>query len=368
MSPSVKVVLATGGSGGHIFPALAVAEALAARGAEVAFVGQARGMEASLVGETGYPFYGVRAGKWDRGRPDPRQAWQAVMGVHDGYRMVKGLRPQLALGFGGFASFPGLIGALRAGVPFVLHEQNAFPGLVTRWLQSRARVIATAQREVHVRLPRARRLEHVGMPVREQRVSHAEARARLGLPERGKVTFVMGGSQGSLVLNRAVPQAFRALGEAARGLTVLHSCGPRWEAGLKEDVADLPGYRVAGWVDSILAWSAADLAITRAGNGTLAEAAFHGVPLLMVPLPSAAEDHQAHNARAVEAAGAGRVVAEDALASLAGAWRALMDDRVRAAASAAARRRSPEGAAARLAELVVELALSPTPSEVSIPS
>lgn len=364
-----QVVLATGGSGGHIFPALAVAEALAARGAEVAFVGQARGMEARLIGETAYSFYGVRAGKWDRSRPDPRQAWQAVMGVQDAYRIVKGLRPQLALGFGGFASFPGLVGALRAGVPLVLHEQNAFPGQVTRWLQGRACLVATAQREVHARLPRARRLEHVGMPVREMSIPRAEARARLKLPDDGRVVLVMGGSQGSLALNRAVPEAYRALPSSVRDdLTVLHSSGPRWAAELEEAVADLPRYRVAGWVDSVLAWAAADLAITRAGTGTLAEAAFHGVPLLMVPLPSAAEDHQTHNARAVEAAGAGRMIAEGALGSLAGAWQALMDDRVLERAALAARRRSPEGAAAHLAELALELARSDIPNKIGVPS
>jgi UDP-N-acetylglucosamine--N-acetylmuramyl-(pentapeptide) pyrophosphoryl-undecaprenol N-acetylglucosamine transferase len=366
-SEGVRVLLATGGSGGHIYPALAVAGELERRGAEAVFVGQARGMEARLVGETPYAFYGVRAGKWDRTKPDPRQAWQAVMGVGDAYRIVKRLRPQVALGFGGFASFPGLAGALRSGVPFALHEQNAFPGRVTRWLQGRARLIATAQAEVHARLPRARRLEHVGMPIREIRVPRREARAQLGLAEDGKLALVMGGSQGSLSLNRAVPAAYRGLPpEAREDLTVLHSSGPRWEDGLTEKVADLPHYHVSGWVDSVLAWSAADLAITRAGTGTLAEAAFHGVPLLMVPLPWAAEDHQTHNARAVAAAGAGRIVSERELGTLAAQWQALLDDRVLEAAAAAALARAPAGAAARLAELLLELAgaHSQTHSEV----
>ena len=106
------------------------------------------------------------------------------------------------------------------------------------------------------------------------------------------------------------------------------------------------------YLESVLAWSAADLAVTRGGNGTLAEAAFPGVPLLMVPLPSAAENHQLHNARAVAAAGAGVVVEEARLGTLTRAWQDLLNPEVRAAMRAQARLRSPEGAAARLAGLV----------------
>jgi UDP-N-acetylglucosamine--N-acetylmuramyl-(pentapeptide) pyrophosphoryl-undecaprenol N-acetylglucosamine transferase len=161
----------------------------------------------------------------------------------------------------------------------------------------------------------------------------------------------MGGSQGSLTLNRAVPDAYRALRRA--GLQVLHSSGPRWFDTLRGSVADLPEYHVHPYLDAAQAFAAADLAITRAGVGTLSEAAFHGTPLVMVPLASAAEDHQRHNAEAVEASGAGITVLEADLADLPGAWRNLLDPTRRAAAAAAARLRSPAGAAERILGLLL---------------
>ena len=344
------VVLATGGTGGHIYPAVAVAGALTARGFEVAVIGQKTGLEAHLVPAAGLPFYGVRAGKWHRGRPDPRQAALAALGLRDTVTLLRQLRPVLVVGFGGFASFPALAAARTLGVPYALHEQNAFPGKVTRWFARGARFVAAAADEVNVHLPVT--AEVVGLPIRETRVPKREARRRLGLPEEGVVTLVMGGSQGSAALNRTVPEAFAALPERDKtDHYVLHSSGP---AHLEETRARVTGstYRVDAYVESVLAWSAADLGVTRSGNGTLAEAAFHGVPLVMVPLPTAAENHQLHNAEAVAAAGAGVVVEETALKTLAGVWRGLLEPTLREKMSVQARARSPEGAAERLVTLI----------------
>ncbi len=348
------VVLATGGTGGHIYPALAVAGVLAARGLEPVFIGQQGGLEAQLVPAAGLPFYGVRAGKWHRGRPDPRQAVRAALGLRDAVTLLRRLRPALVVGFGGFASFPALAAARTLGVPYALHEQNAFPGKVTRWFAGGARFVAAAAGEVNAHLPVT--AEVVGLPIRETRVPKREARRRLALPEAGVVTLVMGGSQGSVTLNRAVPEAFAALPERVKAdLYVLHSSGPgHLDATQAHALKSNPrsSYRVDAYVESVLAWSAADLAVTRSGNGTLAEAAFYGVPLVMVPLPSAAENHQLRNAEAVAAAGAGVVVEETALETLAGVWAGLLEPTTRGDMSARARLRSPAGAAERLATLI----------------
>lgn len=357
------VLLATGGTGGHIYPALALARALAACGYEVAFIGQQGGLEAKLVPDAGFAFWGVRAGKYDRSRPDPRQAVWAALGLSDALAALRRLRPALVVGFGGFAAFPGLAAARLSGVPWALHEQNAYPGLVTRLFARGARFIGVAQPGVAAHLPRAarERVVTVGMPVREERLPKSEARRRLGLPEAVTLTLVLGGSQGSALLNRAVPEAFAALGAQAPHW-VLHSSGA---AHLETVRAHLQSclspsqrerYRVAPYLDTVLAWSAADLGVTRAGTGTLAEAAFHGVPLLMVPLSTAADNHQLHNARAVARDRAGTVVEERDLqpVTLAAAWRHLLEPETRARAAAAARERSPAGATARLCERVVQ--------------
>ncbi len=349
----LDLLLATGGTGGHIYPALAVARAAGRRGLKVAVLGQRSGMEASLVAEAGLPFCGVAAGKWDRQRPDPRQALAALAGLAGAVAAVRRARPRLVVGFGGFASFPGCLAATVTRTPLALHEGNAFPSRVTRWFAGRARVVVLAQGEAGAHLPARAPLALQPFPVRERRVARADARAALGIPADATLTLVMGGSQGSAALNRAVPEAFEALGPAAAGLHVLHSSGPRGFDSLVARVADHPTYHPHPYLDAAGAFAAADLAITRAGVGTLSEAAFHGVPLIMVPLPTAAEDHQTHNARAVEAAGAGLLVDESDLAALPRAWSELLDPARRSRAAAAAAARTPAGAAERIVDLLL---------------
>lgn len=349
-----RLLLATGGTGGHVYPALAVAREAAARGADVAVMGGRGGMEERLCAEAGAEFFGVNVGKWDRQRPDPREAIKAISGLWDAVRRVRAYRPSVVVGFGGFASMPGCLAASVLRVPLVLHEGNAFPSRVNRWFAGRAALFLTAQAEA-LRHVRARRTAVVPFPVREERVPRDVARAAMGLPQDAVVTLVMGGSQGSMALNRLVPHAYEGLAPMERRHVVVHSTGPRW---LDEVAAraSSPDYHLRPYVDAPTAWSAADLAITRAGVGTLSEAAYHGVPTVMVPLPTSAEDHQLHNARAVAAAGAGIVVEEKAAAEeLAAAWSRALDPSWRRAAAAAASRRSPAGAARRIVDAVLEM-------------
>ena len=355
MTGSRTLLLAAGGTAGHVFPALALAQAATAEGFDAVLLGARGGMEERLASEAHVPFEGVAAGKWDRQRPDPRQAIAALRGLGGAVALARRLSPEAVVGFGGFASFPGCVAAALTRTPLVLHEGNAFPGRVTRLFAGRARAVALAWPEAAARLPRARRTEPVGYPVRERRVPRARARAELGLPDEGLLTLVMGGSQGSLALNASVPAAFRRLPPERRG-SVLHASGARWEADVREATSGLPGYHVTGFVDATLAWSAADLAITRAGVGTLSDAAFHGVPLVMVPLPTAADDHQRHNARAVAEAGAGRTVEQGDEDALVHAWDAYLGEAPRNEASRRSASRTPAGAAERLLALVTEVA------------
>jgi len=344
------LLFATGGTGGHIYPALAVAQEAERAGMRVTFMGQQGGMEERLVPEAGYQFHGVSAGKWDRTRPDPRQAFRAAGGLWNAVAHVRATRPSLVVGFGGFASFPGCAAAVATGTPLVLQEGNAFPSRVNRWFASRARLVVSTYPEALDHL-KARRSEIVPFPIREDKVPREEARAALGLPQDAVVTLVMGGSQGSVVLNGAVPAAYEAMPAAERPV-VLHSAGRRWEEALRERTSYHPNYHVRGYVDAVVAWSAADLAITRGGTGTLSEAAFHGVPLVMVPLASSAEDHQLDNAKVVAADGAGLVVEERDMEQDPGrlneVWLAALQPAWRRSAHAAALSRSPAGAAARI--------------------
>ncbi len=350
--------LAAGGTGGHVFPALALAAEARAAGWRTTLVGADAGPEAGWAAAAEVPFLGLPAGKLDRARPDPRALARALRGVGAGVAALRRERPDLVVGFGGFASLPAVAAAWLTRTPFVLHETNAFPGLVTRTFARAAKLVVLTQAETATRVSAARTAV-VALPVRERRVPRAEARAALGVPSRALLTLIMGGSQGSAYLNEAVPPIAARLQAEHPELWVLHQTGPRWRATVADAVGERPRYLLEGFVDATVAFAAADLAVTRGGYGTLADAAFHGVPLVVVPLPSAAEDHQRHNAEALAAAGAGMRATEGAADELETAWRALLEPDRRAAAAAAALRRSPAGGAHALLETLTPLARDP---------
>jgi UDP-N-acetylglucosamine--N-acetylmuramyl-(pentapeptide) pyrophosphoryl-undecaprenol N-acetylglucosamine transferase len=359
--PARRLWLATGGTAGHVFPALALAEAARNAGWDVTLLGGDDGPERGWAEAADLPFVGVATGKLDRSRPDPRAGLRALRGMWTAVRAVRDARPDLLVGFGGFASLPGVAAATLTRTPLVLHETNAWPGLVTRWFARAARVVVLTQPATAARLPRARTVV-VKLPVRERRPRREDARDALGVPRSATLVLVLGGSQGSAYLNEVVPPIAARLQAEHEDLWVLHQAGPRWATALAADLAphedDRSRYRVEGFVDAAVAFAAADLAITRGGYGTLADAAFHGVPLVVVPLPTASEDHQRHNAEALAAEGAGRWVPQGNLPELERAWRALLDPHVRATAAAAARRRSPEGGAHDLLATLAPLARS----------
>jgi UDP-N-acetylglucosamine--N-acetylmuramyl-(pentapeptide) pyrophosphoryl-undecaprenol N-acetylglucosamine transferase len=354
----VRVLLAAGGTAGHIFPAIAVSQVLRDHGATCALVGGAGGMEERLALEAGLEFFGVSSGKIDRSRPDPRAIWRAFKGFGDAVRVTRAFRPSVTVGFGGFASFPGVAAAWLTRTPFVMHEANAYPGLVTRVFNKAARAIALADAATAAHLERDKCVV-VGMPVREQHLEAGVARAKLGLEPDLKTVLVMGGSQGSVALNKLLPPILeRALAE--QNVQVLHQTGRGRLEEVQPRVAHLPWYRTAEFVDGVAAWSAATLAVTRAGMSTIADAAFHGVPLIVVPLPSSSEDHQRKNGESLQARGAGLWHAQADLESgLASGLEADMLSCLQperwAAMHRAAHLHSPAGAAARLAALVARV-------------
>ena len=361
---ATKVILATGGSGGHIYPAISIASELHSRGYDLAFVGQASGMEARIVPDAGYDFHGVAAGKIQRKLINLqlfKELFSSFKGFVECISLLREHKPELVIGFGGFASFPTIAAAWLLRIPFVLHEANAYPGLVTRLFARFAKLVLLANSEAKQYLKNAK-TDVVPVPIREGRVNRSEARKTLGVPEDAFLSFIMGGSLGSAVLNSHVPQAFEALAtqSAIQNHVVIHSSGRGRSA---EVLSPSENYRVEDYVDSSLVWSAADVAITRAGNGTLSEAAYHAVPLIMVPLPSAAENHQFHNAKAFEDAGAGFVLEEKDFRAdaqnLTKLWEKLSQAEQNHQASLAAKVRSPAGAAKKLIDILEKSYLEP---------
>lgn len=350
----MKVAVTGGGSGGHIFPALAVAQRLIELGHEVHYVGAEGGMETRIVPEAGVPFHALPAGKYNRNTLQPQEAWKALRGLVSARALLGRLKPRVVLSTGGFAGFPLAFVAGMAGVPVVLLEQNAALGLANRWLAPRARRIALA---MDVRLPRKLSYKTLvtGMPVREERLEPDTAKEALGFDPKRPLLLVMGGSQGSLTLNQILPGLLEPWLDTWQ---VLHQTGERGFEEARVRTEGWKGYRTAAFVDAVLAWSAADAAVTRAGATTLAEAAFHATPLLTVPLPSSIDGGaQEQNARFYatrEAAlAADQEKPGDVKAQL---ERLLADDDLRVRLQGNLRGLSPAGATERLAHLLLEVA------------
>lgn len=353
-----RVVIAGGGTGGHLYPGLALAEALVARGSEVTFVGTAGGIEARVVPAAGYPLR-LLAGRQLRGGGIGRAVvgvGAAVRGTLAGVRLLGELRPSLVVGVGGYASVAVVVAAWLRGVPTLLLEQNVIPGAANRVLARFARRICTGFAETVGLLPPGRAV-HTGNPIRAGVLRPAgEATGRVGL-------LVFGGSGGAHRLNLAMLDAARALGALAREVEVTH------QTGAADAVAVAAGYAALGLVarvepfitDMGAAYARAGLVVARAGAMTCAEVTALGLPAILVPYPYAADDHQRRNAEVLVAAGAAEMILDRDLsgARLAAAIRDVAGDQSRRAAmSRAARALGRPEAAAQVAEECLRLLAS----------
>ncbi|HET6680765.1 MAG TPA: UDP-N-acetylglucosamine--N-acetylmuramyl-(pentapeptide) pyrophosphoryl-undecaprenol N-acetylglucosamine transferase [Gemmatimonadaceae bacterium] len=364
----MKVFLTGGGSGGHLYPALNIAHALMAADPSVSphYIGARRGIEHDVLPSTGIPFTLLDLHPLYRRRPlenirTARGLWSAWRGIGE---IAGKERPRLVIATGGYAAGAALAWAASHRVPFVLQEQNSFPGITVRAFSRMASAIYLGFPEASAWLPaRARaRCVDTGNPIApppptEQRPDRRGARARWGFPDdpdAGPVVLIFGGSQGSAALN-AVVDAWIERG-LPPGLHVLWATGrshvERHAARAGERVRVVPYLSPIGD-----AYAATDLAITRAGAMTTAELAAWGIPALLVPLPTAAADHQSANARALEAADAARVIRQSELTvdTLEGVVVGLVrDPSARAILAAGMRERARPDAAQTIARLILE--------------
>ena len=366
-SRAPRVLLAGGGSGGHVFPALAVGGELARRGWAVDFAGAAEGMEARLVAERGLPFHPLPARALvGRGPLDQLRAlWTLASSTLAARRLVRRLGAAVVVGTGGYVSAPAVLGASLAGVPSLLVEPNARAGLANRWLSRWAAGAAVGFDSARDSLRCAATV--TGVPVRADFAALPDAAAGgEGEPVR---LLGLGGSQGSEQLNREVPAALGRLAAAgAPPAAVLHQAGrgkvetavAAYEAAGLAAAESGGRVRVVDFIaDTAAAMGGAQLVVSRAGAITSAELCAAGRASLLVPLAAAAGGHQLDNAQALAAAGAAVVVPGDRAdaAELAGALGGLLGDRPRLAAMGrAARALGRPGAAAAIADRVEHLA------------
>ncbi|MBV9964526.1 MAG: undecaprenyldiphospho-muramoylpentapeptide beta-N-acetylglucosaminyltransferase [Alphaproteobacteria bacterium] len=359
----LNFVLAAGGTGGHLFPAEALARELVSRGGHVHLATDRRA-DAFAEKVPGVEICQVRAGRFGGG---PLHIAYGVaemaLGIVQARRLLRRLAPDVVVGFGGYVSVPTMLAAGRLGLPTVIHEQNAVLGRANRLLASRASRIATGFAETAGLRPVDRgRVVHTGNPVRPAILAAGEL--AYAPPEPGGTVelLILGGSQGARIFADVVPRALAALPpEIRRSLRVSQQARPEDRDRV---TADLAAAGIAADVETFFSdvparLARAHLVICRSGASTVAELAAAGRPALLVPYPHAMDDHQAANARAFADAGAGWTIPQSSLtppllteriAELLGDGARLRD------AAAQARRFGRDDAAERLAGLVAGLA------------
>lgn len=323
----LRVLISGGGTGGHIFPALSIADAIRRRDprAEILFVGAEGRMEMERVPAAGYEIIGLPVAGFDR-----RHLWRNIgvlfklfRSMRKARRIVTDFRPDVAVGVGGYASGPVLKAAQRAGVPTVLQEQNSYPGVTNKLLAKNAVAVCVAYPDLERFFP-ADKIVMTGNPVRrrllECDLTPEAAKEALGFkPDLPLVLFV-GGSLGAGTLNDTVVGALKS-GRALRSpFNVLWQTGRSHYADCADALAEHPAdnVRCTEFIsDMAIAYRAADLVVARAGAGTISELELLGKPAILVPSPNVAEDHQRHNAEALATRGAaGMVLDADATEKL----------------------------------------------------
>ncbi len=351
----MRAILAGGGTGGHVIPALAIASQLKhSYGAEVLFIGTARGIENRLVPAAGYPLQLVRVGALKNVSlmTRARTAFDLPRAVWDAGRMLNEFAPDVVIGVGGYASGPAMLAALVKHIPTLAFEPNVVPGFANRMV---AKFVSAAAVHFEETAEYFRHAEVTGVPVRQAFFQIAPKRG--GAP----TVLVFGGSQGAHAINEAMIRCLPALQREAPGIHIIHQTGERdYNDALAAYQPLASTAEVFKFIEDMpAAFARADLVVCRSGASTVAEIAAAGKPAVFVPFPRAADDHQTVNALALERAGAAVLVEES---KLDGVWlaetiAALLGDGARLQQmSAAARSLAHPNAARDIAAMAARLA------------
>lgn len=317
-----RIMIAAAGTGGHVFPALAVADALQAEGWQVDWLGTTeQRLEARVVPAAGYPLHqlnvqGLRGHGMMRKLRAPLQLLNAV---GQAWRLMRREQTAVVLTFGGYVSGPAGVAARLLRLPLLVHEQNAVPGLTTRYLSKLAQQVMVGFAAAKTHLPAAM---VTGNPLRKDvlacRGKHGQTDAAIATPVN---VLVVGGSLGAQVFNQQLPEMIRELsGQLQQPIKVLHQCGQGRQAEVTAAYAAVNSatvtVEVIEFIDAMApAYANADVVICRAGALTVAELAAVGVASVLIPLPHAVDDHQTANAQVLVNAGAARLLPQAALAT-----------------------------------------------------
>ncbi len=376
----IKILITGGGTGGHIFPAIAIADAIRAvrPDAEFLFVGAKGKIEMDRVPLAGYPIEGLNIAGFQRGlsfsslRRNLSFPFKLIGSALRAKRILHAFQPNVVIGTGGYASGAVMRAAQQLGIPTVIQEQNSFPGVTNRLLAKQAACICVAYDGMERFFP-ADKIRLTGNPVRQDLTRlagmQADARAAFGLDPTKKTIYLTGGSMGARTLNEAMAAAHNLL-QIRPDTQVLWQCGRFYVAKYQNcDTARLSNVRLVPFVDRVdQAYAAADVVIARAGALTISELCIVGKPVVLTPSPNVAEDHQTKNALALTQVGAARIVrdAEAVEKLLPEALLVLENEALAFAMSESIRSLARPNAAGIIADIVLDLlAKSPVHNEKS---
>ena len=316
MTTTIKILITGGGTGGHVFPAIAIADAVRRLrpDAEFLFVGAQGKMEMERVPRAGYPIEGLNIAGFQRSLSLRNLSfpYKLLTSLWKARRIIRQFQPDVVVGTGGYASGPVMKSAQRAGVPTLIQEQNSYAGVTNKLLARKASKVCVAYDHMEQFFP-ADKIVFTGNPVRQDILDlhnkRAEAIRHYGLDPGKKTIAVVGGSLGARTLNNALRDN-EALLAATPDVQVLWQCGKFYEYEFSNcNTAKLPHVHVKAFIDRMdLLYAAADVVISRAGALTISELCLVAKPAVLVPSPNVAEDHQTKNAFALVEKGAARLV------------------------------------------------------------
>ena len=304
---NIRLIVSGGGTGGHIFPALSIANAVKAKcpDAEILFVGAENRMEMQRVPAAGYRIIGLPVSGFDRKHLLKNIAvlWRLMKSRRKARRIIRDFRPHVAVGVGGYASGPTLKEAGAMGIPTLLQEQNSYAGVTNKLLAKQADCICVAYEGMERFFPKDK-IKLTGNPVRqnllEASITHDDAVRTFGLDHTKKTILIVGGSLGARTLNESMQQAWDTLGKS--DVQFIWQTGKYYHEQITAQLRgrELPNVHVCDFISSMdAAYAAADLVISRAGAGSISEFCLLGKAVILVPSPNVAEDHQTKNALAL---------------------------------------------------------------------
>jgi UDP-N-acetylglucosamine--N-acetylmuramyl-(pentapeptide) pyrophosphoryl-undecaprenol N-acetylglucosamine transferase len=300
----LKFILSGGGTGGHIYPAIAIANELKFRfpDCEILFVGAQDKMEMQKVPQAGYPIKGLWIAGIQRRLTVENAKFpiKLLSSLLKSRTIIRDFKPNVVIGTGGFASGPLLRVAAIAGIPTVIQEQNSYPGITNKWLSRKANKICVAYENLEIFFPK-NKIVMTGNPVRQDLIdikgNRTEARAFFNLSDDKKVLLVLGGSLGARRINQLI--AKELVNFSAREVQIIWQCGKLYFEEYKH-FNDNKNVQVLAFIDKMdLVYAAADIVISRAGASSVSELCIVGKPVIFIPSPNVAEDHQTKNAKAI---------------------------------------------------------------------